>query len=57
LHVIDEVQSGQFKGQAMQEPLDKNLPISQFEHDWDVDKVHVKQFFDEKQHSFDIVKE
>ncbi len=57
MHTDYELQAKQFKGQTMQEPANKYLPESQVEHYWVVDKVHVKQFFDEKQHSFDIVKE
>ena len=39
----------------MQETPDKNLPVTHVKHDWVVDKEHVKQLFDEKQHSFYVV--
>ncbi len=57
MHADYELQFEQLKGQNMHEPLDKYLPVSQVEHYWVVDKVHFKQLFDDKQHSFDIVKE
>jgi hypothetical protein len=37
VHTVDDVQVEQFKGQTMQEPLDKYLPVSQVEHYWVVD--------------------
>ncbi len=57
MHIVDEEQSGQFKGQIMQEPPDKILPVSHVKHYWDDDNEHVKQLLDEKQHSFEFVKE
>ncbi len=57
MHADYELQAEQFKGQTMQEPADKYLPVSQVEHYWVVDKVHAKQLFDEKQHSFVDVNE
>jgi hypothetical protein len=57
VHTEDEVHAEQFKVQTMHEPPDKYLPVSQVEHYWVVDKVHVKQLFDGKQHSFVVVNE
>ncbi len=57
MHTDYELQAKQFKGHTMQDPADKYLPVSQVEHNWVVDKVHVKQLFDKKQHSFVDVNE
>jgi hypothetical protein len=37
VHAYYELQAKQFKGQTMQEPLDRYNPGSQVEHDWVVD--------------------